>query len=262
MGWITKKNYGWELQRMIWPFLSLMALIPLPIHLFPIAFIAQGNRAKVRAWIFTGMFFLVAELIVLVLFLAQFKHFNIGLVFTSVTTFVAYLAFYLVGNVMLIRNIKPYLKRLELFDIMELEWINSVHSTQKWEPNTINSPQAFVSQLLIYRNSINNYVIKQNIDNIINYFRTIINKDIQKAELLVVRHQTILSLLSQYQNIQQSKISNSVTDASKMEIENVLVQATIAVEKELTNQYETEILEVSAEKEVYLQQLKNRNLIQ
>lgn len=68
-------------------------------------------------------------------------------------------------------------------------------------------------------------------------------------------------MLSQYHNIQQSKINNSVTNNSKMEIENVLGQATIAVENELSNQYETEILEVSAEKEVYIEQLKNRNLI-
>lgn len=262
MGWITKKSYGWEIKRMAWPIVSLLAFLPLPIHLFPIAFIAQGIKAKIRSWVFTGLFFLVAELVVLTLFLAQFKHFNIGLVFTSVTTFVAYLSFYLVGNAILIRNTKAYMKRLELADFVELEWTNSISTAKVWKPNTINSPQTFVSQLLAYRGDINNYTIRQNIDKIVNSFRTIINKDNQKAELLVVRHQTILSLLSQYQNIQQSKINNSVTNASKLEIENVIGQATIAVENELTNQYQTEILEVSAEKEVYLQQLKNRNLIQ
>lgn len=261
MGWITKKNYGWEMARMTWPLFSLMAFLPLPIHLFPIAFIAQGSKAKIRSWVYTGLFFLVAEIVILCLFLAQFKHFNLQLIFTSVTTFIAYLACYLVGNVFLIRNIKPYLQRLELSEFVELEWTNSIRTAKTWKPNTINSPQAFVSQLLAYRNGINNYGIKKNIDKIINSFRTIIDKDTQKAELLVVRHQTILTMLSQYHNIQQSKINNSVTNNSKMEIENVLGQATIAVENELSNQYETEILEVSAEKEVYLQQLKNRNLI-
>ncbi|PZP51169.1 MAG: hypothetical protein DI598_03895 [Pseudopedobacter saltans] len=262
MGWITKKSYGWEMKRMAWPIVSLMAFLPLPIHLFPIAFIAQGSKAKVRAWVYTGIFFLVAELIILGLFLAQFKHFDLGLIFTSVSTFVAYLALYLVGNALLIRNTKPYMQRLELSDIMELEWTNSIRTAKTWKPNTINSPQTFVAQLLAYRNGISNYGIKQNIDKIINSFRTIIDKDMQKAELLVVRHQTILSLLSQYENIQKSKINNNVTNTSKLEIENVIGQATIAVENELTNQYQTELLGVSAEKDVYLQQLKNRNLIQ
>jgi len=262
MGWITKKSYGWELTRMTWPILSLMAFLPLPIHLFPIAFIAQGSKAKMRPWVITGIVFLVVELVTLAVFLTQFKHFNVSLIFTSVTTFVAYLACYLVGNILLIRNIKPYVKRMELSEILELEWSNSGRIDNAWKPNTINAPQAFVTQLLTYRNEINNIAIRKNVDKMIDFFKTIMEKDYQKAELLTVRHQTILSLLSQYKNLQQAKINNSVTVASKNEIEQTLNQATVAVENELSNQYEAEIMETSAEKEVYLQQLKNRNLIQ
>ncbi|WP_447641444.1 MULTISPECIES: hypothetical protein [Chitinophagaceae] len=262
MGWVTKKSYGWEITHMTWAFLSIIAFIPLPIHLFPIAFIAQGSRAKVRAWITTGIVFLAVEIAILIMFLLKFKHFDLSFLFTSVATFVSYLALYLIGNTLLLRNTKPYMKRLELADIMELQWTNSIRSVKTWKPDTLNSPQAFVTQLLSDRNEIQNYGIKKNIDQIIYSFQTIMDKDFQKAELLTVRHQTILSLLSQYKNIQKSNVNNNVMQTSKTEIENVLGQAVIAVENEVSHQYEAETLNVSAEKEVYLQQLKNRNLIQ
>ncbi len=261
MGWITKKSYWWEIKRMIWPIISIMAFIPLPIHLFPIAFIAQGSKAKVRGWVSTAIVFLAAEIGLLVLFLFKFRHFDFSLLFTSVATFVSYLALYLVGNILLLRNVKPYLKRLELSDVMELEWTNSIRTIKTWKPNTINSPQAFVSQLLMDRNEINNYGVQRNIDQIITYFRTIIDKDSQKAELLVVRHQPILSLLDQYKSLQKSNINNGVTTTSKTEIEKVLNQAVVAVENEVTNQYQTQLLGVSAESDAYIQQLKSRNLI-
>lgn len=261
MGWITKKGYGWELNRMTWPIFSLLAFLPLPIHLFPLAFIAQGAKAKVRAWVWTGIVFLIAEVALLVLFLLKFKHFDLSIIFASVATFVSYLSLYILGNTLLLRNTKPYLKRMELADVMELEWTNSIRSVKVWKPDTINSPQAFVAQLLGDRNEISNYNIKRNIDQLIGYFRTVIDKDMQKAELMTVRHQTILSLLSQYKNLQQSNINNQVTQSSKADIEKVISQAIVAVENEVTDQYQIELLEVGAEKEVYLQQLKNRNLI-
>lgn len=261
MGWFTKKNYGWEIKRMAWPIIALVTFLPLPIHMFPFAFIAQGSSAKVRSWITTGIVFLIAEVAVLLLFFLKFRQADLETLSASLITIISFLALYLIGNAMLLRNVKPYMERMELNEVMELEWISSIRTIKVWKPDTINSPQSFVAQLLADRNEIDNYSIKRNIDQIINYFKTIIDTDCKKAEILAVRHQTILSLLEQYKNLQKSNINNSLTTSSKNEIEKVLNQAVVAVENEITNQYETKLLGVSAEGDAYLQQLKSRNLI-
>ncbi|MFT4204618.1 MAG: hypothetical protein QM610_12000 [Chitinophagaceae bacterium] len=266
MGWFTKKSHGWEIKRLAWTIVSILAVIPLPIHLFPVAFIAQGYRAKVRAWVITGIVFLVAEIAIWVIYVLSLKHFEASIetfLFTNVSTFVSYIVLYVMGNILLLRNVRPYLKRLELGEVVELQWVNSVRTIQQiWKPNTVNSPQVFIAQLLSDRGEINNYQVRKDIDQIIRHFKTIINKDFQRAELLAVRHQTILSLLSQYKTLQKNGTDNNVAATSKTEIEKVLGQATTAVEKEVNLQYETQLLSVTAERDAYLQQLRNRKLIQ
>ncbi|QES89941.1 hypothetical protein [Rhizosphaericola mali] len=258
---MTKKSYGWEVKRMIWPILSIVAFVPMPIHLFPIAMIDQGYRAKVRSWVALGFIFLGVEVGIMALFLRKTQHFDLTLLFASLATFISYLACYLIGNIVLLSQTKSYLKRLELKEELVLDWVTRPSSLIVWKPQIVNSPQEYVSQLLQYRNAIQNRNVQNNIDKIFNCFKAIIEKDEQKAELMTVRHQTVLNMLGQYKSIQTSNLNNVKVANSKLEIEKTLDQAVVAIENEVTNLYDASILEVSAEREVYIQQLKNRNLL-
>lgn len=64
-----------------------------------------------------------------------------------------------------------------------------------------------------------------------------------------------------YDELENSNLNNTVTHESKRKLEDVIRQASVAIEKEVTNQFKSGLLDVSAETDVYLQSLKSRNLL-
>ena len=82
-----------------------------------------------------------------------------------------------------------------------------------------------------------------------------------EAEKFLVRHATVVNVLMKYDEIENSRLNNSVTMESKKKLEDVIAKAAIAIEQEVTNQFKSGILDVSAETDVYIQSLKNRNLL-
>jgi len=82
-----------------------------------------------------------------------------------------------------------------------------------------------------------------------------------EADKFLVRHATVVNVLMKYDEIENSALNNSVTAASMKKLEQVIGQAVIAIEQEVTNQFQSGILDVSAETDVYIQTLKNRNLL-
>lgn len=257
MGWVTKKNKVWEVKQISWQILSVLMIIPLPIHLFPIAMIVQGRKAKIKSWYGLGIFFMLLEMVIFRLFVQAFGELSTTMLLLSIGS----LTSYLIGNSILIKNIKPYLKRLELSEVHDLNWIGSIGKLQKWEQTALHSPQVFLTQLLNYRAKIQNLNVRKDIDKIIHLFRLLDEKDQMQAEKFVVRHNTVLKILGQYSELTQSKLENEVTNTSKKELEYVLQTAVVAIETEVTNQFKIEILDVNADTDVYIQQLKNRNLI-
>src|SRR5690606_40872711 len=86
-------------------------------------------------------------------------------------------------------------------------------------------------------------------------------RDVQEAEKFLVRHGTIVNVLREYDDLEQTRLTNQVTTESKLKLESVLAQATAAVERDVTNLIKSRLLDVSAESDVYLQTLRNKNLL-
>jgi hypothetical protein len=67
--------------------------------------------------------------------------------------------------------------------------------------------------------------------------------------------------LREYDDLENTQLHNQVTMDSRLKLENVLAQAASAVELDVTNLIKARLLDVSAESDVYLQTLRNKNLL-
>ncbi|SFS97141.1 hypothetical protein [Sphingobacterium wenxiniae] len=259
MGLVTKKSKGWELRQLTWTFISILAILPIPVHIFPFIMLSQAKKSKIRSWYATALILLMAEIALFASFVYFFGTLSQGMLLTLG----GYVSSYIVGNGLLLSRAKPYLRRLELAEIRPLAWIPSASPKNLLQlpQATLDTPQLFVERLLHWRKEIDNKTIHQNIDRIIHLFQLLEQKDKMEAEKFLVRHSTIVSVLMKYDEIENSRLHNTVTVESKRKLEQVIVQAAAAIEQEVTNQIKLGILDVSAETDVYIQTLRNRNLL-
>ena len=260
MGFATKKTKRWELQQLTWTFISIAMFIPFPVHIFPFVILSQAKKSKIRSWYATGVALLMIELALFASFIYFFGAISQGMLLTlagSVTS-------YIVGNGLLLNRAKPYLQRLELAEVRPLAWIPTASSRnrlQQLPQATLDTPQLFIERMLHWRKVIHNRTIHQNIDKIIHLFQLLEQHDKMEAEKFLVRHSTVVNVLMKYDEIENSKLNNQVATESKKKLEDVIAKAAIAIEQEVTNQFKAGILDVSAETDVYIQTLKNRNLL-
>ena len=246
------------MSHLAWVLFSLLMIVPLPIHIFPLIMLAQANNAKVRSWYITGSFFLLAEIGLLVSFVMSFGSFSTQMMLTMGGSMLSYL----LGNALLIRNASPYLKRMELGSLRALNWIPSVASDRKKSLTiALDSPEFFMQRLLNIRGRLQNATIKKRVDRITQLFQLVQSKGDFEGEKFLSRHSTAVNILQQYADLEASGLHNPTTVASKKELETVLQQAIQGMEQEVTNLFRSEILDVSAESDAYIQILKNRNLL-
>lgn len=259
MGWATKKSRIWELRQLSWTFVSILLFMPFPIHIHPLVMMSRANKSKVRSWYVMAWLFLLVELSLFGSFVYFFGAMSQGMLLTIGGSALSYI----VGNSMLLNQSRPYLQRLELAEVRELTWIPTMGAQRRLElaTPTLDTPQFFVERLLHWRKQIDNKRIHQDIDKIIRLFHLLEQKDTREAEKFLVRHSTVVNVLMQYDELENTRLNNAVTKASKEKLESVIRQAAQAIEQEVTNQFQMGLLEVSAETDVYLQTLKSRNLL-
>ncbi|MBD1420682.1 hypothetical protein [Sphingobacterium chuzhouense] len=260
MGFATKKPKRWELRQLTWTFISIAMFIPFPVHIFPFVMLSQAQKSKIRSWYATGVALLMVELALFAAFVYFFGAMSQGMLLTLG----GYVTSYIVGNGLLLNRAKPYLQRLELAEVRPLAWIPTASSRnrlQQLPQATLDTPQLFIERLLHWRKAINNRAIHQNIDKIIHLFHLLEQRDKIEAEKFLVRHSTVVNVLMKYDEIENSRLNNQVAIESKKKLEEVIAKAAIAIEQEVTNQFKAGILDVSAETDVYIQTLKNRNLL-
>lgn len=256
MGWATKNSKRWELSRLRWTFASIL-LVPIPIH--PFVMMAQAKNSKVRSWFALSWLLLAVQV-------ALFYSFFIFVGTISQGLFLTILGFfgsYIVGNGLLLSQSKPYLRRLEQGEMRELTWVNSLEDQRRLAlvQAKMETPQSFVDKLIFYKKEINNVKIQQNLEKIIRLFHLVEQRDIMEAEKFLVRHGTVLSIAREYYDLESTKLNNTITIESKSKLEGVLAQGTNAIELDVTTLIKNRLLDVSAESDVYIQTLKNKNLL-
>lgn len=256
MGWVTKNSRRWELSQLKWTFASIL-LVPLPLH--PFVMMAQATTSKVRSWFALSWLLLAVQVALFYSFYIFVGAVSQGLFFTIIGFFGSYI----VGNGLLLSQSKPYLRRLEQGEMRELTWISTLQDQRRLALKQVEmeTPQSFVNKLLYYKKEINNTSIQYNLDKIIRLFHLVEQRDIMEAEKFLVRHGTVVSLAREYYDLESTKLNNAITVESKEKLANVLATATEAIELDVTTLIKNRLLDVSAESDVYLQTLKNKNLL-
>lgn len=256
MGWVTKKSRRWELVQLRWTFVSILLFVP---HVHPFVMMSQAVKTKVRSWYALAWVLLIGEVGLLYAFYAFWGSLSQGMLLTIG----GFLTSYIVGNGLLLKQAKPYLQRLELGGVRALTWIDSVEKQRRLElaQTAMETPQTFISKLLYFKKEINNKSIQGHVDTIVRLFQLLENKDMQEAERFLVRHSTVVNVLREYDGLENTRLHNHVTMESKKKLEGVITQAASAIELDVTNLIKSRLLDVSAESDVYIQTLRNRNLL-
>ncbi len=267
MGLTLIKNTWWKVAQLRWTFLSILLIIPLPIHIHPFVMMHQGSKAKVRKWYIYAWVFLIIELGILASFIHLFGQ--MGVAFTSALSLQAFatvgssILSYVLGNGMLLNQSKNYIKRLELAKVRPLVWISSIENEalQQTEILPVETADSFVNKLLSYRKSIRSRAIQDHTDKIIRLFQLLESKDSMESDKFLVRHGTVVNVLREYDLLEKTQLNNKVTLESKNKMEEVILQASSAIETDVTNIIKARLLDVSVESDVYLQTLRNRDLL-
>ena len=267
MGLTLIKNTWWRVTQLRWIFLSILLIVPLPIHIHPFVMMHHGAKAKIRKWYIYAWVFLIVELAILASFIHLFGQ--IGMAFTSAISLQTFatvgtsILSYVLGNGMLLNQSKNYIKRLELAKVRPLTWVYSIENQalQQAEILPVETADSFVSKSLVYRTSINNRTIQEHTDKIIRLFQLLESKDSMESDRFLVRHGTVVNVLREYDLLDKTQLNNKVTLESKNKMEEVIIHASSAIETDVTNIIKARLLDVSVESDVYLQTLRNRDLL-
>lgn len=256
MGWATKNSKRWELGQLRWTFASVL-LVPIPLH--PFVMMAQASKSKVRSWFVLSWLLLAVQVALFYSFYIFVGAVSQGLFWTIL----GFVGSYIVGNGLLISQSKQYLRRLEQGQLRELNWINSPSDLKRLAliQAEMETPQSFVNKLIFYKKEISNIKIQHNLDKIIRLFHLLEQRDSMEAEKFLVRHGTVISVVREYYDLESTKLNNAITIESMNKLESVLGQATLAIEQDVSTMIKSRLLDVSAESDVYIQTLKNKNLL-
>ena len=257
MGWFTNNSKSWELKNSWMFLLSILLVFPYPIPFYPIALLIIGWKAKKINWILLGVLGLIIGTYAFYLHIYKYNSFaHIFLVVFAP----------IIGNIILMLFIDSYLKRLDLSRIVSLEWGKEYPYYKLMDKALALEKEAenidFRAELLLWKEKIDEVSIKKNINEIIVLIKQIEDKDKSVSKIILVRHRsTINAVLKQYDDLENSKLENATVKSSKEKLINTLSISLLAFENELTNLFKTEILEVNAETDAYIQTLRNKDII-
>jgi hypothetical protein len=122
--------------------------------------------------------------------------------------------------------------------------------------------KTLAAELKYWEKEIANESLKEVLNRMSRIADIIQEKDQATGELFFLRHTDTLSkLLKQYRTLESSEMDSPDIVASLGRIMEAIVVTHKAFEQELKNIFQTDMLDIDAESEAYLQSLKNRGLI-
>jgi hypothetical protein len=129
-------------------------------------------------------------------------------------------------------------------------------------PPDTPEPKTLAGELTYWQKEIRHETIKDCLGRMSKIALAICEKDPASARLLAIRHaDTALKLLGQYKALEESGLDSPEIMAARERIVHTIERAQKAFEQELAKLFETDMLDIDAESMAYIQNLKNRGLI-
>lgn len=123
--------------------------------------------------------------------------------------------------------------------------------------------KTLAAELAYWNKLISKTETKEHLEKMIRIAFIIHEKDPHKGEVFFARHSdTLIKLLNQYYILENSGLNTEEIIESTQRIEDAISSARKAFEQELNNIFKNDMMNIDAESEVYLQNLRNRGLIE
>lgn len=120
----------------------------------------------------------------------------------------------------------------------------------------------FINDLKHWQREVEPIDLKEDLERIIKVSQQIEERDPIQSELFFMRNtETINKLLSQYDSIENAKINSDEITSSLRRLEGYVGKIRVSFEQELINMFKSDLMDIDAESEAYLQTLKNKGLI-
>lgn len=252
MGVFTEKTKNWEFKT---GWLSILAIF-FPFALPPVAMFYMAIVGRIRNLLYGGLVWsaLYAS--------AYFLYITFGeLAWVKFITFLIVLS----GAVVVGMHYKSFLQRVHLRSIINVKWAieyDYVDFMRRKRISEVLSVSDFIVSLERWQNLVSNDEVKGNVAIMINLTKSITKNDKNISNLFLERHAySIENILQQYHQLELSKLDNETVKQAEVKLRSTIGQATKAFENELMNQMKFQNIEMEAESEVYIQDLKSRGLL-
>jgi hypothetical protein len=176
-------------------------------------------------------------------------------------------------NILNILRQNPSADKQQLFDNLRIidenldkleEQQPAEKSEKESEPENITPEyKGLAAELKQWKNAVTDTKIKGDLNRMIKIANIIQEKDVTAGEVFFMRHaDTLAKLLKQYCILENSGLNSPEIQDSMQRIKETIAITRNAFEQELINNFKSDLLDVEAESEAYIQQLQNRGLIE
>ncbi|GHT40507.1 hypothetical protein FACS189437_06190 [Bacteroidia bacterium] len=162
-------------------------------------------------------------------------------------------------NILNILRQNPEAEKVKLFKEIA---ITDERELVSLEPKEELDRKTLSAELKYWEKEIANHPLKKHLHKMSRIAEIIQEKDQTAGELFFLRHADTLSkLLKQYKTVEAAGIDSPDIKASQERIAEAIAMTCDAFEQEVKNRFQTDMLDIDAESEAYLQGLKNKGLI-
>ena len=241
---------------LLWKILNLWYLpvfIPSPFFT-PFGFLYTGIAGKKPKWIK----YFVVNLVVMV---SSFVLF--GMNGFNPWMLALFIANWLFSVVLLIKDADEFLYRLDLSREEQQIFMNAKGRLDEKALQNNQLALDFIHNLHKWHREIESFSMKKNINDLIEISSLVARKDSKESERFFLRYnQSLNSLLQQYDSIENTKINSEEMKKTMDSIEGGFDQITEAFKKEAELMYKNDMLSLNAETAAFLQDLRNRGLLE
>ncbi|GEM_PF-2684953 len=139
-------------------------------------------------------------------------------------------------------------------------------------PHTTTNPNAKTSEemgtnLIInlnkWKKEIESAQIQNDIDELINLSKIVMQRDCEESKKFFSRYSdTLNNMLSKYDEIENTRINSPEMIRSMTLIEKSITDIVVAFRNEINKMYKSDLLNLNAETQVFMQDLRNKGLIE
>jgi hypothetical protein len=179
-------------------------------------------------------------------------------------------------NILNILRQNPEVNKFQLFENIRV--VDENHDKLEEQP-TVENPdteletaqsteakteyKGLAAELKYWKNTVANTKIKTDLRRMIRIADIIQEKCDTAGDVFFMRHaDTLAKLLKQYCVLENSGLNSPEIQDSMLRIRETIATTRNAFEQELINNFKSDLLEIEAESEAYIQQLQNRGLIE